>query len=338
MSEYAPPFTITDKAIASIARINRLLGEFTARQELSRSPKLRRENRIRSIHSSLVIENNTLSLDEVTALLDGKRILGPPKDIREVQNAFEAYERLSEFDPYSMEDLLQAHGFMMADLVKDAGRFRTGNVGVFAGDALVHAGTPARYVPEVMADLFNWLSTTETHPLISSSVFHYEFEYIHPFSDGNGRMGRLWQSLILQRWDPLFAWLPVESLIAAHQQEYYDALGKAQAEADSTVFVEFMLDVIEETLSEQANEPINEPINESINYLTNRQGQLLALLQEDPTSTYEDMMEALGVSRSTLQRDLRALEDAGAIKRDGARKNGRWIVLGGLAHGTACGA
>ncbi|MDO4796711.1 MAG: Fic family protein, partial [Coriobacteriales bacterium] len=247
---YMPPYTTTDKMVNSIAEIGRLLGVFTARESLSSSPRLRRINRIKSIHSSLAIENNTLSLDEVTAVLDGKRVLAPPKDIHEAQNAYEAYEHLSELDPYSIDDLLRAHGFMMAGLIKDAGRFRTGNVGVFAGSALIHAGTPARYVPEVIADLFSWLRETQAHPLISSSVFHFEFEYIHPFSDGNGRTGRLWQSLLLQRWEPLFAWLPVESLVAARQQEYYDALGRSQQEADATEFVEFMLQVIEETLRE----------------------------------------------------------------------------------------
>lgn len=328
MTSYVPPYSITDRAASSIAQISRLLGEFSAKETLSRNPRLRRINKIKSIHSSLAIENNTLSLDEVTAVLDGKRILAPPKDIHEVQNAYEAYERLLEFDPYSIEDLLQAHGFMMAGLIKEAGRFRSGNVGVFDGDALVHAGTPARYVPEVMADLFAWLRETDAHPLVSSSVFHFEFEYIHPFADGNGRMGRLWQSLILQRWEPLFAWLPVESLIADHQQEYYDALGKAQVAANASVFVEFMLDIIAETLHSQANESVNELVNEPVNPLTERQQKLLGLLKKTPRATYDVLADSLGVSRSTLRRDLRSLEEAGRIVRVGADKNGHWDVLG----------
>ena len=314
--------------VADVARIGLLLGVFTAKEALSRNPRLRRINRIKSIHSSLAIENNTLSLDEITAVLDGKRVLAPPKDIHEAQNAYEAYERLSEFDPYSIEDLLRAHGFMMGGLIKDAGRFRSGNVGVFAGDALIHAGTPARYVPEVMADLFQWLRTTEAHPLIASSVFHFEFEYIHPFSDGNGRTGRLWQSLLLQRWEPLFAWLPVETLVAAHQQEYYDALGHSQQAADATGFVEFMLRIIAETLDDQISEPVNELENEPVKPLSERQRKLLEVLRKNPRATYDVLASALDVSRSTLRRDLRALEDAGLVARMGSDKSGYWKLLG----------
>lgn len=311
-----------------VAEIGRLLGVFTARESLSRNSHLRRINRIKAVHATLAIENNTLSLDEVTAVLDGKRILAPPKDIHEAQNAYEAYEHLSELDPYSIDDLLRAHGFMMAGLIKDGGRFRTSNVGVFAGSALVHAGTPARYVPEVIADLFGWLRETHAHPLLASSVFHFEFEYIHPFSDGNGRTGRLWQSSLLQRWEPLFAWLPVESLVAAHQQEYYDALGRSQQEADATGFVEFMLQVIEKTLREQIDEPANEPANEPVKPITKRQRKLCNLLRNDVTATYDALAHALGVSRSTVRRDLRALEEAGLIVRKGSDKSGYWEVLG----------
>ena len=326
---YVPPYSTTDKMVSEVARIGRRLGEFVARETLSKNPRLRRINTIKSIHSSLAIENNTLSLDEVTAVLDGKRVLAPPQDIHEAKNAYEAYEHLAELDPYSIDDLLRAHKFMMNGLIKDAGRFRNGNVGVFAGDALIHAGTPARYVPGVMVDLFSWLRATEAHPLISSSVFHFEFEYIHPFSDGNGRTGRLWQSLLLRHWEPLFAWLPVETLVAAHQQEYYDALGRSQQEADATGFVEFMLEVIAQTLDEQIREPVNKPINEPVKPLTERQRSLLQLLEHNPRATYDALSDALGVSRSTLRRDLRALEAAGCVARMGSDKSGYWKLLRG---------
>lgn len=208
MSSYSPPFQMTDEIMNLVAEISELVGIVSVDGQFTPDPKLRRENRIKSIYSSLAIEQNTLSLDQVTAVIDGKRVLGPPKDIREVQNAYEAYERLSELDPESMEDLLLAHRMMMQDLVPDTGCFRSGNVGVFRGEQLMHAGTPAAYVPEVMRQLFDWLRTTSVHPLIKGAIFHCEFEYIHPFSDGNGRTGRLWHSLILQRWRPIFPGCP----------------------------------------------------------------------------------------------------------------------------------
>ena len=248
---YTPLFTLTNRMMSSIVEIGQLVGQVSAFDKLSPSPQLRRISRLKSIHSSLAIEANTLTIDQVTAVLHGKRVLAPPKDIHEVQNAYEAYETLSQMDPYSLSDLLRSHKFMMSGLIRDAGCFRSGNVGVFDGERLIHAGTPARYVPEVMQDLFDWIKHTDLHPLIASCVFHYEFEFIHPFSDGNGRTGRLWHSLLLQNWQKVFAWLPIESLVAQHQQEYYKALGDAGSSGgDSAAFVEFMLDMIEKTLAE----------------------------------------------------------------------------------------
>lgn len=248
---YEPLYTLTNRMLNSVADISQLVGQISAFDNLSPNPQLRRISRMKSIHSSLAIEANTLTLEQVTAVLDGKRVLAPPKDIHEAQNAYEAYDALSTMDPYSLDDLLTAHKFMMDGLVKDAGCFRTGNVGVFDGEKLIHAGTPARYVPEVMRDLFDWLKRADIHPLIASCVFHYEFEFVHPFSDGNGRTGRLWHSLLLQNWQSVFAWLPVESLVARHQQEYYKALGDSGSSGgDSTIFIEFMLNMIEKTLAE----------------------------------------------------------------------------------------
>ena len=248
---YAPLLTLTNRMMGSVAQVSQLIGQISAFDKLFPSPQLRRISRVRSIHFSLAIEANTLTIEQVTAVLNGKRVLAPPKDIHEVKNAYEAYEALSSMDPYSLDDLLKAHKFMMSGLVKDAGCFRAGNVGVFDGDRLIHAGTPAHYVPDVMQDLFAWIKSTDLHPLVASCVFHYEFEFIHPFSDGNGRTGRLWHSLLLQNWQSAFAWLPVESLVALHQQEYYKALGDSGSSGgDSTAFVEFMLDMIEKTLTE----------------------------------------------------------------------------------------
>ena len=322
---YEPPFHLTDETVNLVAAISETIGGLSSAKGLSRSPHLRRENRIKSIQSSLAIEQNTLTVDEVTAVIEGRRVLAPPKDIREVQNAFDAYEALSSLNPFSIDDLLKAHGFMMAGLIKDAGRFRMGNVGVFAGEALVHAGTPAAYVPQVVADLFQWLKETQTHPLVSSCVFHSEFEYIHPFSDGNGRTGRLWHSLLLQRWNPLFEWLPVESLVAEHQFEYYDALGASQREGDCTPFVEFMLGVILQTIESFDVEQINEQLNEQIN---ERQRQIVSFLNQNPKATIDGIAMSAGVSAATVRRDLAKLRELGIVQREGSRKSGRWKVVG----------
>lgn len=329
---YEPLYTLTNRMMNSVADIGQLVGQIAAFDKLSPNPQLRRISRMRSIHSSLAIEANTLTLEQVTAVLDGKRVLAPPKDVHEAQNAYEAYDALSTMDPYSLDDLLMAHKFMMDGLVRDAGCFRTGNVGVFDGERLVHAGTPARYVPEVMQDLFDWLKTTDIHPLVASCVFHYEFEFIHPFSDGNGRTGRLWHSLLLQNWQSAFAWLPVESLVAQHQQEYYDALGDSGAAGgDSTTFVEFMLDMIEKTLAEAVASQSNVGMNVGMNVgLTNEavcnKERLLDLIGKNPTITMVQMADELKMSKRQIERLVAELKEQGKLARIGARRNGRWEV------------
>lgn len=248
--QYTPPFTMTDRIVEKISEISELVGRITAWQDMNANPKLRRENRIKTIHSSLAIENNSLSLDQVTAIINGKRILGEPREIQEVKNAFEAYERLLSFDPYSAKDLLTAHHTLMNELVREAGMFRSGGVGVYKGEQLVHMAPPANMVQELVGNLLTWVKTSKVHPLVKSCVFHYEFEFIHPFADGNGRMGRMWNTLLLYKWKPIFAWLPIETLIRERQDAYYDALGKADKAADATLFVEFLLSVIYDTLHE----------------------------------------------------------------------------------------
>lgn len=329
---YEPLYTLTNRMMNSVADIGQLVGQISAFDRLSPNPQLRRISRIKSIHSSLAIEANTLTLEQVTAVLDGKRVLAPPKDIHEAQNAYEAYDALSTMDPYSLDDLLMAHKFMMNGLIKDAGRFRTGNVGVFDGERLIHAGTPARYVPEVMQDLFGWIKNTDVHPLIASCVFHYEFEFIHPFSDGNGRTGRLWHSLLLQNWQGVFAWLHVESLVAQHQQDYYKALGDSGSSGgNSTIFVEFMLDMIEKTLAEavasQSDVGINGGINGGItNEAVQNQDCLLGLVRKNPTITMAQMADELRISKRQVERLVADLKEQGRLVRIGARRNGRWEV------------
>lgn len=250
MAAYRPPFHMTNKMSVLLAEIGEQVGRISALGGGKINPHLRRENRIRTIHSTLAIEQNSLTLAQVTAILNGKRVLGNPNEILEVQNAYDAYELLLRLDPYSVDDLLRAHKLMMKDLVPENGKFRSGGVGVFAGEVLVHMAPPAAFVPEHMHNLFAWYQESELHPLLKSAIFHYEFEFIHPFADGNGRMGRMWHSLLLGKWKEIFFWLPVEELIQSRQQEYYDALGEADRLADCACFVELMLEIIQHALQE----------------------------------------------------------------------------------------
>jgi Fic family protein len=242
---------------------------------------LRRGNRLKSIQASLAIENNTLSLEQVTAIINGKGVLGHPREIQEVKNAFAAYEMLEKLDPVSSADLLKAYGVLMSALVDEAGQFRSGGVGIMKGKSVVHVAPPASRVPLLMSDLLLWLKNTDDHSLIASSVFHYEFEFIHPFADGNGRMGRLWQTLILSRWNPILAYLPVETVIRNRQDEYYSVLATSDQQADSTLFIEFMLTAIKDALhetieSDQGDDQVNDQVKRILKLLT--KGSLSARL------------------------------------------------------------
>ena len=254
----APMYTISAKAIDLVAQIAEKLGEIRGAGEYSRNLRLRRINRLRSIQSSLAIENNMLSLGQVTNIIEGKRVLGQPHEIQEVKNAYQTYEYLLGYDPYKVKDFLKAHRFMTTDLVKDAGRFRSQGVGVFAGTQFIHAGANYQFVPQLITDLFTWAKKTDIHPLIKSSIVHFEIEFIHPFMDGNGRIGRLWQTLILSKWNELFAWLPVETVVYENQQGYYDALEKSEKTANSEVFIEFMLNAVLQALEELPNREITD--------------------------------------------------------------------------------
>jgi Fic family protein len=249
---YVPPYRISTEIVGLVAGICEIVGRFSATADLMIPPRLRRENRMRSIQSSLAIEQNSLSLDQVTAVINGRRVLGLPREIQEVRNAFAAYEALLQWSPFAMEDLLAAHRLLMAGLVDQPGAFRHGGIGVFKGQQVVHVAPPAQRVPGLMVDLLNWLKTTNEHPLIAGCVFHYELEFIHPFDDGNGRMGRLWQTLILSRWQPWLAFVPVESVIRERQEAYYAALSSSDRQAEATDFIAFMLLALLDTLNSLA--------------------------------------------------------------------------------------
>ena len=333
MSEtYQPPFHMTEEITNLIVEIGQYVGAITMYEAMYQNPVLRRENRIRSIHSSLAIEQNTLSLDQVSDVIGGKRVLGPPQDIREVKNAYKAYEYISGLDPYSVKDLLLAHRLMMEGLVKEAGMFRSGNVGVYDGDRLIHAGTPSRYVPELVAQLMAWLKKSKYHPLVKSCIFHYEFEFIHPFADGNGRIGRLWQSLILQKWNDIFTWLPVETLVHENQEEYYRVLKLADNAADSTEFVAFMLGMIRDALkelSENQNRASGQNVATNVvtNVVTNEE-RVLALLRQDDRLTARILASSLGLTQRQVQRIIAKLKKEGKVIRHGASKSGYWEVTG----------
>lgn len=297
MNNYKPPFHITDKTTLLVAEISEQIGRITVLQEKIISPHLRQENRIRTIHSSLAIEHNSLSLEQVTAILNGKRVLGNPNEIKEVENAYEAYNLILSLDPASVEDLLTAHKLMMKGLVSENGIFRSGGVGVFDGESLIHMAPPAKFVSMHIHNLFAWYQTSELHPLIKSAVFHYEFEFIHPFADGNGRMGRMWHSLLLGNWKELFFWLPIEELIQSRQKEYYGALAAADAQTDSAAFVELMLEIIRDSLNQitivgrntvQANDQVSDQDNSPVN-------RLLSVLEGNTLSATE-LMQRLGLS------------------------------------------
>ena len=312
MRSKKPPFEITNTILDEIAEIAELVGHVNASFGLSTNPTLRRTNRIRTIYSSLAIEQNTLSLEQVTAVLNGKHVVAPPKDIAEVKNAYEIYEIMDSLDPYSVDDLLRAHGVMTKGLIEESGCFRSRPVGVVDKQGnILHFGTLPDYVPGLVVELLDWVRDSEFHMLIKSCVFHYELELIHPFSDGNGRIGRLWHTLLLTQWKPMFAWLPVESMIHDRQDEYYQAINRSNNEAESTVFIEFMLSAIKEALLEavQTGRAENRSTEEQ------RWHQIKYFLEKNGTITNADVRKMLGVSAATANRILATMTEKGRIKK-----------------------
>lgn len=284
--KYQPPYTISPEILNRVAAISEAVGRLTVLTDKARTLRLRRINRIRTIHGSLAIEGNTLSEAQITAILEGKRVIAPPREVQEVKNALAAYDLFGTWKPEAEKDLLEAHRMLMSGLIDEAGLYRHGGVGVMAGQQVIHMAPPADRVPQLMGDLFGWLAATDVHPLIASSVFHYEFEFIHPFADGNGRMGRLWQSLILAHWNPLFADIPVESLIFEHQAEYYQSIKESTQKTDSAPFITFMLRMILDTVTTTA--PQVSP------QVTPQVGELLAAIQGEMGR--EALQSALGLS------------------------------------------
>ena len=328
MSQYQPPFTFTNAIVASVARISERLGAWSAHSATTLTPRLRRGNRIQTIQASLAIEHNTLSLEQVSAVLDGKSVFGPPREIQEVRNAFAAYEKLEQWSPYNEQHLLEAHRLLMLGLMDELGQYRRGGVGVYDGEALVHMAPPATQLMRLMEDLLAWLKVTDLPPLVASCLFHYEFEFIHPFADGNGRMGRLWQTLILTQWRPELAWLPVESVVRDRQPAYYKALASADSDAEATPFVAFMLEALEQALdiALQQNDGVSKEVNDEVKIkLDGLDQQLLGYMRENPYVTQENLVVLSGKSLSTIQRHIRKLRQQ-HIERVGSDKSGYWQV------------
>ncbi|MES3041645.1 MAG: Fic family protein [Pseudomonadota bacterium] len=325
---YQPPFTLTSDIVSLVADIAEKIGRLSAKPDFDMSLRLRRINRIRTITGSLAIEGNTLTEEQITAILDGKMVLAPPREVQEARNALAVYEGLSEWNGLKEADLLTAHQQLMLGLLDYPGAYRQGGVGVMAGDKVLHMAPPASRVPVLMTQLFDWLRTSPEHPLIASSIFHYEFEFIHPFEDGNGRMGRLWQTLLLSRWQPAFAWLPVESLVHQQQAAYYKALSDSTATTDCAPFIRFMLGCIHEAVNrvvERTETPVQMPVETPVKKLKTP-GRILLLLQKQPELTLAEVAQAIGLSLSAVERAAMKLQQEGKLRHHGAKKKGIWEV------------
>lgn len=323
---YRPPFEITKTILMRVSQISEVIGHINASNIGFSSPILRKENRIKTITGTLAIEGNTLNLDQVSDIIDGKKVLGSIREITEVHGTIKAYERLNSFNMPHEDDLLKAHSLLMGGVLKETGVYRKGNVGVHKNGGVVHVAPQVRMVSKLMNDLLSWLHSSDDHPLIQSCVFHYEFEFIHPFSDGNGRMGRLWQTLILSKWKSIFEFLPIESVIKENQEGYYQALGKADDDSNSTIFIEFMLDVILQTCKDALETSQYVPLNVPRNVPLKRLEQIVALISENREITIEQMAELCGVSTKTIKRDLAKLKNENRIERVGSLKSGYWKV------------
>lgn len=299
MGQYKPPFEITNEILTYVSSISEKVGKISAIINLDSKPHLRKINRIKSIHSSLKIEASSLTISQVRDVINGKTVLGEQKEIQEVKNAYAAYEKLSEIKPYSLESLKEFHGIMTKYIVDEAGQFRKGEEGVFNGDVCIFVAPPARFVPDLMTELFGWMEKNHktVHPLIMSAVFHYEFVFIHPFADGNGRMARLWYTALLSSWKPIFEFIPIESQIEKFQNEYYEAIAKCHTEGASTSFIVFILKQIDIILDD-----VSEQVSQNIDQLSEYVKRLMGVMEYDVPYTALALMNELGLkSRASFR-------------------------------------
>lgn len=314
MNNYVPPFTITNNMLERVSSIMKKIGKLENYKDLNKMPILRRNNRIKSIHSSLSIEANSLTFNQVKDIIDGKLVIGSQKEIQEVKNAYNAYLKIKDVNPYSLNDLKSIHGIMTYLTVEESGKFRTGDEGVFDENGnCIHVCPPPEQVDKLMKQLFNWMKENkdEVHPLILSSVFHYEFVFIHPFSDGNGRTARLWQNVILSNWEDIFEYVPIESEIMKYQEEYYTSINNCNLNGTSTEFIEFMLKMIDEVL-----DGLIEGVGNQINHISSYVKKLLDAMDIGIPYTTSELMELLDMKSRVSFREnylIPALEN-GLIK------------------------
>jgi Fic family protein len=331
---YVLPFTVSAEIIRLIGEISEQVGSIMTRLgDNVPSPQLRKKNQIKTIHSSLAIENNTLSLKQITDIIDGKRVLGAPDEIQEVKNAIEAYHLMPELDAFKEKDLLRAHELMMKDLVRNSGHYRHEGVGVFDGNGnCLHMAPPAERVPMLMGDLFEWVKKTDVHPLVRSCVFHYEFEFIHPFIDGNGRMGRYWQTMLLSRWKGIFAWLPVETIVKEHQQEYYHVIQKCDQAGESTLFVEYMLRCLLDAMANyddddaEVQDKIQDKVQDKFPEVSQPVWDVFDIIRNNPKVTVNSICEQINLKERQIYKHIAQLKSLGLIVRVGSNKTGYWKV------------
>jgi len=320
-----PPYDITPNILKLISSISEKIGEINANYLNKPSTTLRKQNRIKTIHSSLKIEGNTLTEEQITALLENKRVIGPQKDIKEVLNAIEIYENLEKFNPYNEKSFLDAHSSLMNNLVENAGKYRKQGVGIVKGSKVEHLAPPYENVPYLMKDLFQYLKKSEEIELIKSCVFHYEMEFIHPFLDGNGRMGRLWQTLILMRKYPVFEYIPFETLISKDQEKYYRALSESDKSGKSTKFIEYMLNIIDTSISDLLKYN-NRTLNEK-----DRLDYFISLNKSDFTrKDYMDIFK--DISSATASRDLKKGLEIGILEKTGERNKTKYRLKTGYKN------
>jgi len=321
---YKPPYTITTKIVKLVSEISEKISDIKHIEKQYDTPKLRKKNRVRSITGSLQIEGNTLSEEKVTAMMNGKRVIGEYKEILEVEGAIKAYANLEKYDYTKENDLLLAHKLMMGGILTNCGNYRGGNVGVGGKDGVAHIAPPPNQVPKLMGELFDWLKKSDEHRIIKSCVFHYEFEFIHPFSDGNGRIGRLWQSVILKSHKDFFAHIPIESIVRANQQRYYEVLEASGSAGESTPFIEYMLEMIRETMEEYIVE--SHKSDQKSNQKSDQ--KILEIMRENPKITIYELMAKMGMSESGIKKVIKKLKSEDKIQRVGGTR-GHWEILEG---------
>ena len=317
-----PPYTITNKMLNLATDIMEKIGKANYFESLNRFPELRRKTRIKSIHSSLAIENNQLSLFQVESILNGKPVIGEQKDIQEVKNAYKAYEEIDTINPYSVTDLKKIHKILTFAIEDDCGKFRNHGEAVYDGEIQIFMAPPHTMVPTLMENLFNWMKKEKENinPLILSCIFHYEFVFIHPFSDGNGRTARLWQTAILAHWKELFKYIPIESIIRKHQEQYYTAIQNCNNTGNSNEFIEFMLEIINEAVDGMILASTQETAQETT------QEKIINLIKKNPAITQSEMAQILGITRDGISYHIKILKENGTIERTGSTKNGIWKI------------